>query len=235
MLAPPLQAVRTAALVLAFPLSAAATPLPPGGATLVTGTTVAADPDLAGSVLNDNLILYDFDPAPLFLAGHDVQNRVTRSAATGNLIFGPRFAQPYNITPFDFLIDGFEITGFGDFATDVAYRTDGVGDRGPTFAERSADGDVLRFTFGFPLVLQNLVQEVQETSYFMSIVTDAKAFAPTGRMTIFGRSEEFPGQIVTASIGGIAVPVDAPVPLPAPAALLLAGLGALAALQRRRG
>lgn len=231
----PPKTLLAAAVALALPHAGVAAPLLPGGATLVPGTTVAADPDLAGPVLNDNMILYDLDPAPLFLAGHEIQNRVTRSAATGDLIFGPRFAQSYNGSPWDYLIDGFEITGFGSFATDVAYRTDGLGDRGPTFAERSADGDVLRFTFGFPLLLQNLVQEVQEESYFMSIVTDARAFATIGRMTVFARSEQFPGQVVTASIGGIAVPVDAPIPLPAPAALLLAGLGALAALRRGRG
>jgi len=216
-----------AALTALAPAARAVT-LAPGDSVFVPGTTLAASPELAGTVLTDeDLGYYDFDPAPPTAVGHHYEGTVILSDATGTLIFAPQLVDPLNITFGDVVLDQMVLTGFGGFETDVTYLTDGDGDRGPTFAERSGDGDALTFTFGFPLTIGNLVQEVQEESYPIVIVTDATAYESTGVATFYGRSELFPGEVLVARIDGIPVPVLAPVPLPAGALLLLSGLALL--------
>ncbi len=72
-------------------------------------------------------------------------------------------------------------------------------------------------------------------------MTDATAFNTSGTMTIFGYLGVAPvgtglwdprGDLISVTIGGIAVPTT--VPLPAPAILLLAGVGALVGVRRKR-
>lgn len=224
-----------AAIAVAGSITQAATLLL-GGTSSVTGTTAAADPELPGTVENDD-ILTSFlripDPGSPFGVGFDIQNRVIESDTTGTLNFGPRILFGANITVGNFLIDSLQLYGYGDFETDVAYRTDGLGDRGPTFAERSADGEMLNFGFGFPLVVGNLVQSIKEESYFLSIKTNATHFENTGRASILGRHIAHPGQTFRLDYSGLAVPALAPVPLPASVLFLLGGLGALFGLRRR--
>lgn len=227
-----------AAALLTFGASqAGALPLTAGDTIAMTATTVAETPELAGSVVNDDLIFADLDSADLFAAGYNVQNRVVDSALLDTLIFGPRLRDPVNTlgTVGILYIDGFSISGYGDFAVDASYRTDGLGDVGPTSASRSADGDTLTFDFGFPLVNHYLAEEVHQTSYFLSLVTDATAFENTGIMTIFGRGSLDPTTRIEVQVGGIAVPVAAPaVPLPASAFLLIGALGGVAGMKRRK-
>ena len=157
-----------------------------------------------------------------------------RSDVTGSVIISPRLRDPINTSVGDVVVDGFSIDGYAGWTTDIVYRTDSLGDVGPTFVERSADGDTLTFTFGFPLLLGNLVQEIQQESLFINMLTDAPAFETTGRATFFGRSEAYPDQILQVSIGGIAVPAAARIPLPAPLALMLAGLVGTTLVRRGR-
>lgn len=225
------------AIALAANMAQSAT-LTVGGSTFVTGTTSAADPELAGVVQNDDILttplLHVPDPSSFFFVGFDIQNRVTRSDTQGTMIFGPRIRFTHNVTGGNFLIDSLLLYGYGDFATDVAYRTDGLGDRGPTFANRSADGDTLNFDFGFPLVVGNLVQSVKEESHFLSIKTDATHFENTGRATIFGRHVDYPGQTFRLDYSGLAVPTAAPVPVPASFLLMLGGFGAFFGLRWKK-
>lgn len=226
----------TVAIAVAANAAQAAT-LVSGGSTNVSGTTAAADPQLAGTIVNDNILTAPLlripDPSSIFFVGFDIQNRVVESGATGTLNFGPRIRFGANVTAGNFFIDRLQLTGFGNFETDVAYRTDGLGDAGPTFAERSADGNVLNFDFGFPLVVGNLAQSVKQESHFLSIKANASYFENTGRATIFGRHISYPGQTFRLDYAGLAVPAVAPVPLPASVLFLLGGLGALLGLRRR--
>lgn len=232
-----------AALALVASHSAAyAATLAPGDSALLPGTTAAAEPDLAGAVIRDDTqplrvtggVPVGVDP-DLFPTGFTVQDRVTRSNNTGNLIFGPRLRDSFNINPFagNFLVDAVEVTGYAGFDVNANYRTDGAGVRGPTFAERSGDGDTLTFTFGFPLFVGNMMGLPQEDSYFFSIETDAEAFDESGTLTVFGRYQDAPGEVFSAQITGIAAPAIAPIPLPAAGLLLLAGLGALGLLRHK--
>jgi len=224
------------ALGLAASLAHGAT-LDPGGSTIVTSTSVAEAPQLAGTVQNDNMLTTPLvripDPDSIFFVGFDIQNRVSRSNDIGTMIFGPRIRFRANVTGGNFLIDTLRLDGYGDFATDVAYRSDGLGDVGPTFATRSADGETLTFDFGFPIVVGNLVGSVIQESRFLSIETEATAFTNTGRATIFGRHVDYPGQTFRLDYTGLAVPAVAPVPVPASVLLMLSGIGAMFGMRRK--
>lgn len=207
-----LASVFLPALLFCLPFSispANATLLMAGDSELLSGTTLIAEPDLAGSeLLNDTQsdLQYTFFPSNFF--GGTARNRVVRSTNTGNLIFTPRFESPFNITFNDFLVDRIELFGFGDFTTDVNYRTDSLGDRGPNMATRSADGDSLTFDFLFPLVVGNLAAEPHETSRFLSIETNANHYNLNGRMLVHGRHPELVSGTFTLSYLNIAVPTN---------------------------
>jgi len=222
----------TAAFTFAAPAGAA--PLAPGGVIFPTGTTVAAEPDLAGTVINDNVLPFSIDPTPatpFTSVGGNVQNRVVRSDNTGTMIFGPRIRDTFNIDGGTFLIEAFRLVGYNGFATDVDFRTDGTGDVGFTSVSRSVDGDTMTFRYGTPLQIDAIAPGVQEESLFPSILTDGPSFTTTGRMTIFGTLRDDPDTLYSVSIGNVAVPA---IPLPATLWLGLAGLGALGLAGRRR-
>jgi len=221
---------------------ASATALAPGGVVFPAGTTSAASPELvAGVVENDNLIPFVLDPDPnaIGLVDGNVQNRVSRSQNLGDLIFAPRIRDTTNIegnAP-TFAILGFDLFGFGNFATDVDFRTDSQGDKGPNSISRSADGNMLSFTYADPLLIDAFNPPGrQQESLFPSILTNAKDFDTTGRMIVYGRAVDAPigggidptGDIINVGIANIAVPV------PEPASLVLLALGLLATQRRQR-
>lgn len=217
------------------PTLSSTVPLLAGGSVALPGTTVAVEPYLAGAVVNDNVLTNFIDVAPvsIFAIGTQVQNRVVRSDADGTLIFAPRLMTTFNNTGGNFLVDNMTLFGFGDYAVDVNYRTDGSGDRGPTSANRSADGQDLSFDFGFPLVGANLFANPQEDSFFLSLNTEETAFALTGRISVFARHVNYPGDTFRFDFGGIAVPAPATLSLPSTLSLVLGALGLIGALRRR--
>ncbi|QIE56246.1 hypothetical protein G5B40_12715 [Pikeienuella piscinae] len=228
-----LKAAAFAAVALAtLSLPAAALPLTPGGLVFPGGTSVAADPDLVGTVENDNLITALFQNG-IFVAGYDVQNRVTRSGNTGALIFGPRITALLNNGFSDnFQVIGFDLTGFGGFDLDADFRTDGLGDTGFSSISRSGDGDLLSFIFESPLRNGQLDQDPHVDSLFPSLVTNAMAFDLSGTMTIYGRRIE-DGLTLSTTITGLAAPTTV-VPLPTSATFLLGAVGLFGFLGRRK-
>ncbi|PWR01315.1 hypothetical protein DKT77_17275 [Meridianimarinicoccus roseus] len=224
-----------AAPIALWGLPAAALPLAPGGVIAPAGTTSAARPELGGIVINDNLLAFAIDPTPITpftnVAGA-VQNRVSVSNVTGDLIFGPRIRDTLNIDGGTFFITSFLIDGWGSFTTDVDFRTDGDGDTGFSSVSRSADGNRLTFRFDTPLQIDAIAPGAQEESLFPAILTDARSFNTNGRMRIIGYLGGDPNTIFSTEIGGIAVPQ---VPLPAGLWLSLAAFGALGAMRRRQG
>ena len=203
------------ALLLSVPAQASV--LAPGSVGILTGTTFAAQPDLGGVVQNDNLIPFSIPFTPFTVVGGNVQNRVARSDNLGTLIFAPRIRDTFNIAVREFQIQAFRLTGYAGWSTDIEFRTDGSGDKGPTSVSRSADGDTLTFRYDDPLVVDGLAPGLQEESYFPSILTDATDFSLTGRMTVFGIDASNPGILRSVTIGSLAVPN---VPEPATLALL---------------
>lgn len=214
-----------------------AIPLLPGDSALLNGTTALINPGLNGTVINDDIAGYlSIHPeSPHFVFGHQYQNRVVRSDETGTVVIAPRLRDPFNVTGDKALIDSFSIDGYAGWEVEVNYRTDGEGDRGPTSVNRSDDGDVLTFNFGFPLIIGNLLGMAQEESFFINILTDATEFTTTGTASMFGRHLDYPGDIFEASIGGIAVPSAAvSVPEPSTLFLLLAGFSGLVVTRAKK-
>ncbi|WP_339771602.1 hypothetical protein [uncultured Paraglaciecola sp.] len=222
----------------------ALTPIKSNGALLISGntidllgTTAIMQPELAGAVIHDEAIYDSVTPSgnDLFQVGVNIQNRVSRSDTDGNLIFAPRIISSLNNTSGNFLIDRAVISGFSDFELDVNYRTDGVGDKGPNSASRSFDGNQLSFDFLSPLVISNLFENPQQDSYFLSISSNATAFANTGSMSIFGRHLDYPDEVFEFNFAGIAVPTDMAIHVPEPAlfTFLLTCFASLVVFKRR--
>lgn len=237
--------LATAVVVAVFGNTAAmSAPLVPGDTIMMPGSTAASNPDLVGGIVQDSILTTNTQQVPpgsnplVNFADFEVQNRVMRSDADGNLIFAPRILFSRNVTPYPLLVNRVEMWGFSDFAIDASYRVDGVGDRGPTTGSRSADGQTLSFDFGFPLFVSNLFAGPQEESYFFSLKSETSSFANTGRLSIFAEAVGDPvqGTVYRFDVGGLAVPTTTVVPLPASMVMLIGAIAALfSQALRRRG
>ncbi len=210
---------------LAGSASGALVSLTPGTGSGLSGTTGAADPVLAGTTLpdsdsptNNTDQTFDFeifDGLTLLYSGA-IQTRVTESNLTGELIFSYRLRD--SMGGLNGIVTDVSITGFGGWTTDVEYSTDGLGDVGPSRAQRSAgDGDELAFLMANNPPLSGGVE-----SYFFFALTDAPSFGLVGVAEI-------------TIEGGFSTTVDVYAPeIPAPGALSMAGFVGLALARRRR-
>jgi len=220
---------------LAVGSTAGAVIVAPGTGSPLTGTTSAANPDLAGTVVNDNVIAWAItDGMGTTLVSGNLQNRVVRSDTLGTLIFAPRLTDiVYGaLGPASSL--SLSLGDYGAGTLDVDYRTDGLGEATFPVVVRSASGDTLFFPFveGAPGF---------DSSLFLSILSTATDFGLTGLFTIsatFGSATEGDGSPMTFStaVGGLAVPGmgGSVIPLPAAAPLFLGALALGGAIRRRR-
>ena len=176
----------------------------PGGNAMLSGTTSAANPNLAGTVINDNLLPFQIQDSQgsTILTGN-VQDRVVRSNNTGELIFAPRLRDLNNPTG-DAWIFGLRLEGYGGFSTDIEFRTDGLGDVGPNTVTRSA-GSVDQLFFSYD---PNIIAPPDE-GLFLSVATDATAFDSKGIITIFAQND-FGGNSFSTKLDGTASPVPIP-------------------------
>ncbi len=212
-----------------------AAPLLPSGVIFPTGDTSVTAPDTNGVVQNDNLIPFLFGITQFFDVGGNVQNRVVESSTLGTMVFAPRIRDTFNILFSSFEIFSFQLDGYAGWDTDVGYRTDGLGDKGPTSVSRSADGDLLTFRYGDPLLISNLAPGPRQESLFPYIVTDAPSYELTGSMTILARSSVAEDDsIYSVRLTGLAVPTSGPATVSEPSALLLFGSGLLGMLGMTR-
>jgi hypothetical protein len=156
----------------------------PGTVHPLSGTTSAANPNLAGVVQSDPLVPFEIvDDAGAVLVRGNLQDRVVRSNATGTLVFAPRLRDLEAPSgPAEVIV--LRVTGHDGVSTDVEYRTDGLGDIGPGSVSRSAGaGDVLTFRYAPASIAP------PDESLFISIFTDAEHFARSGSTTIVARAE----------------------------------------------
>jgi hypothetical protein len=134
----------TLALATAFALGGSAHAVVlPGGYTSLSGTTTAASPQLAGTVLADDVVPFTFTSAGGTVSG-TVQSRVVRSTLDGTLDFYWRIISDANSA------DPIVLFRIGNFATPVYngdYATDGLGDIGPDAAYKFP-GPAVDFVFG---------------------------------------------------------------------------------------
>lgn len=120
--------------------------LNPGDEITLIGTTVAAEPQLAGLVLQDELIPFSFASSVGSISG-TVQQRVVRSSQDNTLDF---YWRVINDTT---SLDSVAFWRVGDFSSpeyNPNWRIDGVGDVAPVSANRFTDSfeSYVNFSFG---------------------------------------------------------------------------------------
>ena len=188
-----------------------AIPLTPGTATSLPGTTVAAEPQLAGVVQVDDLVPFSFSANGGTISG-TTQVRVVRSSVDSTLDF---YWRVVNDATSSGAIGDFRIGDFMDSTYNANYRIDGLGDVAPISAFRFSESldSFVNFQFGDLLVPGT-------SSKFFFIDTDATSFAKTAsyHLTNVGQSEISP-QFSMYSPAASAVPE--------PSSLLLLGSGLL--------
>lgn len=219
-------------LALTAGATAGAVVVAPGAGSPLAGTTSAANPNLAGAVVNDTLIPWAItDGMGTTLVSGSLQNRVVQSDLLGSLIFAPRLVDiVYGPSGAP---DGLSLSlsGYGAGALDIDFRTDGLGEASFPLVARSASGDTLLFpaVTGAPGF---------ESSRFLSILSTATGFGLTGMFTLVATFGVDPGVSYSTTVGGLAVPGagGGVIPLPAAAPLFLGALalGGLVSRRRRR-
>ena len=209
-------AVAIAAMALAGSAQAVILPV---GTTPISGTTLAAKPQLLGTVLEDDTVAFSF-AGPGGTVSGSVQSRVVRSDVDGTLDFYWRvFNDPNSAGP----ITSFRIANFFTPVYDGDYRTDGLGEIAPTSVLRFSSGGALNFLFGPDSFTSG------QSSYFMFLDTQAISYNRTALydLTTIG-GDSISGLFSTFAPAAF-------VPEPGTYALLAGGLGMMALTRRRRG
>jgi hypothetical protein len=211
---PGLVAVLLAAVV----TSAGAVIVTDGGTVALSGTNVAARPELAGLILEDVLLPYTITGGTGQVATGVIQNRVVRETSTGQLDFYYRFIPDARS---NMLLTALRTSGFAGFSTDVDYRLDGVGAVGPDSAH--AFGGPFTGFINFQFIN---APSATADSLFMFVHTTATSYALTGMTDM----DSFP----TGSPDYISNSVATFAPTPEPVTLSLLALGGLLLVRRRR-
>ncbi len=204
------------------PMTVSAVPLSGAGVTdfPLSGTTVAARPELAGVVVEDVLSNFTITGAGETLSG-TIQNRVVRSSVDGTLDFYWRI----NPTSGNGDLSAFRVIGFENFALDADYRLEGLGDIGPDTAKYFGDGSGA-VNFLFDTEVGGSDANGFQTSKFFFLDTDAVFYDKSGSF-----------DLLCAKTGCISESYStfAPaVPVPAAVWLFFSGLMGLVGLKMRK-
>ena len=193
--------------VLGLPVGIWAAPLPFGDNPMA-GTSVAAQPSLAGSILEDIFAPYSFSGAGATVSGM-VENRVVRSTLNGTLDFYWRILPDVTSTGG---IDALRMIWSAGVIQDADWRSDDLGNVAPGIA-RNFDirpGAAVNFLFSDPGVGPT------DSSRFFFVRTDATAYDQSGFY-----------DLLSPDISDISSQFATFAPVPEPSVL---GLGSLALL-----
>ena len=184
--------------------------------TVLPGTTVAARPELAGTVLEDVLTPFSFNGVT-----GTVQNRVVRETSTGTLDFYWKVDVDANSTGEG--VSAFRLIDFGDeHLTDADWRIDGLGSVAPTtgrlFNEASYPTGAINFLF-------DGVVTAGSASRFFFLHTDATSYALSAQYDLLTGGE----QALSSAFSSFA-----PVPEPESYGMAAVGLVLTGVMMRRR-
>lgn len=178
-------------------MCAHAVSLPNGVSVELPGTTSAAEPHVAGTVLVDELI-------PFSTANYSgsVQQRVIKSAVDGNIVFSWRIMNDANSKSsikefqyydnYDKALPTYNNSGYGTtWEYDVNWRSDDAGEIAPVSAHRNTGFDLGKVVFRFyKLVNANAVGGIPpgQSSNFFFIATQEKNYVKKTRYLLGGSS-----------------------------------------------
>ena len=202
-------------------LSAHAVLLGPGDTLALPGTTVAAEPQLAGTVLVDELIPFSFSAGVgLGDITGQVQQRIVRSSVDGTLDFYWRVTSDTNSAA---AIGSFRVGDFISPEYNAKWRIDGLGVRAPDSATRFSGSfdSYVNFTFSGNGLLPN------QDSYFFFLDTTAMNYAKTARFDLTNLAQN-------PISGSFAAYSPSAVPVPAAVWLFGSGLLGLIGVARRK-
>jgi len=177
------------------------------------GTTVAAQPDLAGIVIEDLFTPFTVRGAGENITG-TIQNRVVRGA-DGTL----RFVWRISPTSGTGDILAMRLIGYSGFALDANWRIDGLGTEAPDIARGSSFAGAVNFLFETNEVgIATDANGNPTTSRFFFLDTDATNYTMDGKFDLLCAGSGCVSQIY---------PTFAPSAVPVPAAIWLFGSGLL--------
>jgi hypothetical protein len=211
-------------LLMGFAGTASAVTVAPGATVDLPGTTAAAEPHLAGTVLVDELHNFSLPAGwndPSLITG-TVQQRVVREDSTGTLDFYWRIT---NLSGGS--LGYFRVGNFANAVFDANYRADGLGDVGPTSITRFNGGiydNYANFNFADASGVDTLASG--QSSLFMFLHTDATQYAKTAFFDVASSLSYNASQTFDAYAPAV--------PEPESYAMLMAGLGLIGYIARRK-
>lgn len=214
--------VLAALLALSCAGQATAVTVAPGATVSLPGTTELAEPYLAGTVLLDESFSFSLRVAPgsTDMITGKVQQRVIREDGTGFLDFAWRITDVAG-GPLAY----FRIGNFNSSTFDANYRIDGLGDVGPSSVYRFDGGISNYVNFNFTDASGNGTLNARQTSKFFFLHTTATDYNHSAMFDVASQ-----GYATTSQLFGAVTPV----PEPETYAMLMAGLGLIGVMARRR-